>query len=601
MSEDIEQPGPESDTGTPQSPAPESPEGAAPGTTPGTGPETTASGPGGLSAAPGSFQSVHSEPVEPGTPVPAAPAAPHADDTGATPPAGAAASTGGAQGPEATPLFGATTSGDPTAPYGAPPPAPGPAPAPAPGSSYPPPPPPPGWSGPGGYDTGRPTPVPPTMLPFTYPASSRGRGADGDGGRRGPVGFRSWLPIALVAALVGAGVGAGVTALTDNNNGNGGSSVTISESSTAPGAAVLSGNVTIPQLVQKVIPAVVSIDVKSNGDEDQGTGMIITSDGDVVTNNHVIELYVENGNQGSITVTEYGQTKALPTTLVGYDQTKDVALLKINNATNLPTVTFGNSQKAVVGDAVVAIGNALGLAAGTPTVTQGIVSALGRSVTAGGEGTQAENLTNLIQTDAAINPGNSGGPLIDTSGQVIGMNTAVAGTSTDGTSSQNIGFAIPTASVESLLPQLEKGGQTGNGGGYLGVDITTLTPSLRQQYGFTPTSGAVILSVVPGSPADKAGLVQGDVIVSINGSAITSSDDLQKVVQSAHAGESVSITYYVGDSKRTTTATLGSEAQANQQQSGGTGGTGSGSTNPFGGGGFPGFGNSGSGSSGGTP
>ena len=235
---------------------------------------------------------------------------------------------------------------------------------------------------------------------------------------------------------------------------------------------------------------------------------------------------------------------------------------------------------------MVAIGNALGLAAGTPTVTQGIVSALGRSVTAGGEGTQTETLQNMIQTDAAINPGNSGGPLIDTSGQVIGMNTAVAGTSSDGTSSQNIGFAIPTASVEALIPELQKGGQSGNGGGYLGVDITTLTPALRQQYGFTPTSGAVILTVVSGSPADKAGLVQGDVIVNIGGTAINSADDLQKVIQASKPGQSVTITYYVGDSKRTTTATLGSQAQA-QQQTGST-------TNPFGGGGFPGFGNSGS-------
>jgi S1-C subfamily serine protease len=414
------------------------------------------------------------------------------------------------------------------------------------------------------------------------------------GGRPGR--FRSWLPVALVAALVGAGVGAGVTALANNNGDGSGSGLTVlHEGSATPGAAVLNGNVTIPQLVQHVIPAVVSIDVKFGSSEDQGTGMIITSTGEVVTNNHVIELYVENGDQGSITVTEYGQTKPLPTTLVGYDQSKDIALLKINSASNLPTVTFGDSSKAVVGDAVVAIGNALGLAAGTPTVTQGIISALGRTVTAGGEGTQTENLQNMIQTDAAINPGNSGGPLIDTSGQVIGMNTAVAGTSSDGTSSQNIGFAIPTAQVESLIPQLEKGGQTGNGGGYLGVDITTLTPALRQQYGFTPTQGAVILSVVSGSPADKAGLVQGDVIVDINGTAITSSEGLQKEIQNSKAGQQVTITYYVGNSKRTTTVTLGTQAQAQQQQSGNSG---SGS-NPFGGGGFPGFGNSGS--TGGTP
>ncbi len=437
-------------------------------------------------------------------------------------------------------------------------------------------------------------------VPFSYPPAGGDAPYPGAtpprGGRGTPGKLRAWLPVAIVAALIGGAIGAGVTAVADNNgNSSSGTSVTIHESNASPGAAVLSGNVTIPELVNKVIHSVVSIDVKSNAAEDEGTGMIITSNGEVLTNNHVIELYSEGGDTGTITVTEYGQTKALPTTLVGYDQTKDVALLKINNASDLPTVTFGNSSKAVVGDAVVAIGNALGLAAGTPTVTQGIVSALGRSVTAGGAGTQTETLQNMIQTDAAINPGNSGGPLIDTSGQVIGMNTAVAGTSSDGTSSQNIGFAIPAGTVESLISELQKGGQSGNGGGYLGVDITTLTPALRQQYGFTPTSGAVILSVISGSPAAKAGLVQGDVIVDIDGTTITSSDDLQKVVQNDKAGQSVSITYYVGDSKRTATATLGNQAEAQQQQ----GNSGSGSTNPFGGGGFPGFGNSGG--TGGTP
>ena len=397
--------------------------------------------------------------------------------------------------------------------------------------------------------------------------------------------------MAVVAALIGGAIGAAVTAIADHTGNGGGSSVTIHESGAAPGAAVLSGNVSIPQLVDKVVPAVVSIDVKSGSTEDQGTGMIITSDGEVLTNNHVIELYTIDGNSGTITVTEYGQTKALPATLIGYDQAKDMALLKINNASGLPTVTFGDSTKAVVGDAVIAIGNALGLSAGTPTVTQGIVSALGRSVTAGGVGTQTETLQNMIQTDAAINPGNSGGPLLDTSAQVIGMNTAVAGTSSDGTSSQNIGFAIPTASVEALLPQLEKGGATGTGGGYLGVDITTLTPALRQQYGFTPSSGAVVLSVASGSPAAKAGLVQGDVIVAVNGTAVTSADTLQKTIQDSKPGQTVTITYYVGDTKRTTTATLGTQEQAQQQTTP--------TTNPFGGGGFPGLG--GSGSTGGTP
>jgi S1-C subfamily serine protease len=377
---------------------------------------------------------------------------------------------------------------------------------------------------------------------------------------------RQWLGVAIVAAIVGGAVGAGVTALADN--GNGGSSVTIHESNTNPGAAVLSGNVTIPQLVKKVIPAVVSIDVKSHGSEDEGTGMIITDTGEVVTNNHVIELYADGGETGSITVTEYGQKKAEPTTLIGYNTQQDVALLKINSPSpNLPTVTFGSSSKAVVGDSVVAIGNALGLAAGTPTVTSGIVSALGRSVSAGGDGTATENLQNLIQTDAAINPGNSGGPLIDTAGQVIGMNTAVAGSSENGTDAQNIGFAIPIEEVEALLPQLEKGGPASNGGGYLGVDITTLTSALRQQYGFTPTSGVVVLSVISGSPAKKAGLVQGDVIVTVGGTAVSSASSLQSLIQKDKSGQNVQISYYRGDIKHTTTVTLGSQAEEQQQQS----------------------------------
>ncbi len=433
-------------------------------------------------------------------------------------------------------------------------------------------------------------------VPFSYPAVLGPPGPPGDGPtppaekRRPPGRVRSWLPVALIAAVVGALIGAGVTALTDHTT-KGSSPSVIRVGSAAPGAAVLNGNVTIPQLVERVIPAVVSIDVKAGNGEDQGTGMIITSDGEVVTNNHVIELYTQNGGKGSITVTESGQTKALATTLVGYDQTKDVALLKINSATNLPTVTFGSSSKAVVGDAVIAIGNALGLAAGTPTVTQGIISALGRSVTAGGTGAATETLQNMIQTDAAINPGNSGGPLIDTSAQVIGMNTAVAGTASDGTSSQNIGFAIPAATIESLIPTLQKGGQIGSGSGYLGVDITTLTPALRQQYGFTPTSGAVILSVNAGSPAAASGLVQGDVIVAVDGTAITSAEDLQKAVGKAKPGQSVTITYYVGDAKRTTTVTLGNQSQAQSQSSSGS--------NSFGGGGFPGLGGSGNSGNGG--
>jgi S1-C subfamily serine protease len=375
---------------------------------------------------------------------------------------------------------------------------------------------------------------------------------------------RLWIAVALVSAVVGAAVGAGISELVNHNdNANG---VTIQEGNATPGAAILNGDVTIPQLVKKVVPAIVSIDVKAGQEEDEGTGMIITANGEVITNNHVIELYAQNGDKGSITVTQYGQKKSEAATLIGYNAQQDMALLKINNASNLPTVTFGSSAKIQVGDAVVAIGNALGLAAGTPTVTQGIVSALGRSVTAGGAGTTSENLQNLIQTDAAINPGNSGGPLIDTAGQVIGMNTAVAGTADDGTNAQNIGFAIPIASVEQQIPELVKGGAATTGGGYLGVDITTMTAALRQQYGFTPSSGAVVLNVVSGSPAAKAGLAQGDVIISFDGKTITSAEQLQSAVQKDKPGQSVPVVYYEGDNKHSASITLGNQAQAQQQQ-----------------------------------
>jgi len=370
------------------------------------------------------------------------------------------------------------------------------------------------------------------------------------GGQRGP----NWLVVAVVAALIGGAVGAIVTAVADRGGGGQATTLTIKESSAAPGAAELSGNVPIPALVHAVLPAVVSVDVRAATAEDEGTGMIITADGMVVTNNHVIAL--ANGG-GTINVVQSGTTKALKATLVGTDPNNDVALLKVAGVSGLPTVTFGNSKRAQVGDAVVAIGNALGLSRGTPTVTQGIVSALGRTVTAGGttSGT-TETLQGLIQTDAAINPGNSGGPLVDTSGQVIGMNTAVAGTTSDGESSQNIGFAIPSARIEALLTELERGGVHPKGPGYLGVSVTDVTPTLQQNYGLTPSSGVLIVSTEPGGPADQAGLVGGDVIVGLGGTRITTQDDLHAALAKDYPGEVVQVTFYDGNLEQTASVTL---------------------------------------------
>jgi putative serine protease PepD len=294
--------------------------------------------------------------------------------------------------------------------------------------------------------------------------------------------------------------------------------------------------------------------------------MIISSNGEVVTNNHVIS------GATTITVTLYGSLKALPATLIETDPADDVALLQIQNQSNLPTVTYGDSDNIQVGDAVVAIGNALGLSAGTPTVTQGIISAKGRTVQAtDSSASSTETLNNMIQTDAAINPGNSGGPLVDSSGMVIGMNTAVA-SSADGTSqAQDIGFAIPSNRITQLLPELRSrsiGNAGPSGTGYLGVQIETLTTSLRSAYNFVPVHGAVVIQVESGSPAESAGLHEGDVIVSLDGKAITSADQLATAVQADKPGQTVTIGLFRGQARKSLTATLTSNSQEQQLQGG---------------------------------
>jgi putative serine protease PepD len=233
-------------------------------------------------------------------------------------------------------------------------------------------------------------------------------------------------------------------------------------------------------------------------------------------------------------------------------------------------VSYGDSDNVQVGDAVVAIGNALGLSAGTPTVTQGIISAKGRTVQAtDSSGSGAETLTNMFQTDAAINPGNSGGPLVDSSGRVIAMNTAVASSDDGSSQAQNIGFAIPSNKITGLLPALRArsiGAASQAGTAYLGVDIETLTSQLRSAYNFVPTTGAVVLQVVSGSPADTAGLEEGDVITSFGGKAVTSADQLAMLIQTDKPGAHVRIGFYRGQTQLVVTAVLGSSAD---QQSNG--------------------------------
>lgn len=390
--------------------------------------------------------------------------------------------------------------------------------------------------------------------------------------RRWPGGWR-WAVVSLAAALLGALVGGGIVAAVA---GGGTGSTTVKEISAGP--ALLNGTTDIQTVIAKVLPAVVSIDARSSStlpslfgggssaQDNQGTGMIITSGGEVVTNNHVI------AGATSITVTLFGSLKALPATLIDTDPINDIALLQIANASNLPTVSYGNSDNVQVGDAVVAIGNALGLSAGTPTVTQGIISARGRTVQASdASGTTTETLTNMFQTDAAINPGNSGGPLVDSSGRVIGMNTAVASSANGSAQAQNIGFAIPANRIGQLLPELRARAvqpRSSAGSAYLGVSLETLTPELRSAYNFVPAQGAVVLQVDVGSPADTAGLQQGDVVVSLDGRAITSADQLVTAVQQDRAGQTVRIGLYRGQNQFTVSATLGTAGQSGPSSSG---------------------------------
>jgi len=421
-------------------------------------------------------------------------------------------------------------------------------PAPAPGG--------PAWLPPGvpsGAPPGGPPPPGPAPSPWASP-----RPAPEPGPRRST----RWVAVVVVAALVGGAAGAGIAEAVGTGNGTGAQVPTVKVGQESPGPA-LAGGAQIPTIVKSVLPEVVSIDAKGPGStsnplfgsgvsEDQGTGMIITTNGEIVTNNHVIS------GATTITVTLYGQTTALPTTLVGADPSEDVALLKINAPpSNLQAVTFGDSKQLEVGDAVIAIGNALGLSAGTPTVTSGIVSALGRTVQAGdASGGAGETLQNLIQTDAAINSGNSGGPLVDSAGQVVGMSTAVASSSTGNAPAQNIGFAITSSTVQGLLGTLRSGGTAGVSKPYLGVEVIDETPQEQQAYGLVPTSGALVVSVVSGSPADAAGISTGDVIVTFDGRVVTSAQDLTNLVQASTVGHRAQIGLYRATRKLTVTVTL---------------------------------------------
>jgi serine protease Do len=248
-----------------------------------------------------------------------------------------------------------------------------------------------------------------------------------------------------------------------------------------------------------------------------GSGVIISAEGYILTNNHV----VDGAQEVIVTMVDQQTHKAK---VVGRDPKTDLAVLKIDAKASLPVAPMGSSTDLKVGDWVVAVGNPFGL---SHTVTAGIVSAKGRVIGAG-------PYDDFIQIDAPINPGNSGGPLFNMQGEMVGINTAIIA------SGQGIGFAIPVDLAKPLIPQLVKTGEVARG--YLGVSIQSITPELAQALKLEERQGALVSEVVQGSPAAKAGIRQGDVIVGFNGETIDEARDLPAVVAKTPVGEDVTVT-----------------------------------------------------------
>jgi len=342
---------------------------------------------------------------------------------------------------------------------------------------------------------------------------------------------------------------------------------------TATSKTVLSAS----QIAERVDPALVDI-VSTDGYQQAssaGTGIVLTSNGEVLTNNHVIE------GATSIKVTDVGNGRTYAASVVGYDKSDDIAVLQLKNASGLTTVSLGDSSQVKSGDKVVALGNAGGKG-GAPSVAAGKVTALNQAITASDEGGgSAEHLTGMIETNANIQPGDSGGALVNAAGQVVGINTAAStasetssgsqspdeqwpfggsqtpsGQQTSSGSSQTQGFAIPINRALAIADQIETGHASDTvhigATGFLGVEFASQSSFAGGGQGST---SATISGVLPGSPGARAGLAAGDVIDSVGGHAVSSPDDLSSVIQRYHPGDKVTVTW-TNEFGQTSTSTV---------------------------------------------
>jgi serine protease Do len=379
---------------------------------------------------------------------------------------------------------------------------------------------------------------------------------------------RGWMKPAVVGGLVGAltsgAILGGVLVGTRNSNNDrkevtqSSAKATNSTSSAndslagstkvVPALASSTGQADVPRIVSELSKSIVTINTKgfpsadffgsSRVPEGAGTGIVLTKDGFVLTNAHVIS------DAQTIKVTVPGG-KTCQADVVGRDRANDVAVVKCRNTADFVPAALGKSSEMKVGEPVVAIGNALGLE-GNPTVTTGILSATKRTLEGDGE-----RLTGLLQTDAAINPGNSGGPLVNARGQVVGMNTAIY------QNTNNIGFAIP---IDAIVPIIEKirSGEIGKPKTFLGVTTQTMDSDIQKQYSLGTDKGAIVVDVTLGSPAQNAGLQRGDIITKFDGVSITDNKQLGEQVRKHKAGDIVDMTYLRGSQSISTKVTLGS-------------------------------------------
>jgi putative serine protease PepD len=364
--------------------------------------------------------------------------------------------------------------------------------------------------------------------------------------------------VAVVIALVAGGFGSIGTYLLTRSQSPG-TDPTYNLGS-APTGSVNRAPDSVAGVASKVLPSVVSLEVQGGGEAGTGSGFVIQG-GYIVTNNHVVAVA---GQSGDITV-KFNNHKSTKGRIVGRDPSSDIAVVKPDQMFATTQLTLGNSDDVVVGDPVIAIGSPLGLSG---TVTTGIVSALNRPVQAGGETGSDFAWINAIQTDAAINPGNSGGPLVNSAGQVIGVDSAIAslgsGSGVGGQSgSIGLGFAIPVNQVRRIAQELITTGVAKTSRIGITLDQNYQGEGVRIASDRAQGSPAVEAN----GPADKAGLKPGDVILSIDGQPVDSGDQLIVTIRSKAPGDQLKITYRRGSQQRSTQVTVGSASVPQPQPS----------------------------------